>query len=110
MLMIVRVTKRPPSPQQLVEKLKSDFSSSYRYTVFGSGNKETVIVAKSSFVGVQISNYEHEFRIQAITPMFALALIPMMIQWSIDIFQVFSPSAYIQFEKQVGNFLQKSYN
>src|SRR5262245_7100628 len=66
--MRVTASKKLPAAPELIDVLRSEFSSHYSYRLFGLGKNKSIIVGGSKLVGVQISASENEFTIQATVP------------------------------------------
>lgn len=98
--MIVQGT-RLPTFDELIEVLKSQFSSQAVYT-FDSKPQKSIIVRKSALVGAQITIRDNEMIVDACCPnIFISALIGL-------ISTIFPP--YHEFEMKVTDFLKKAYN
>ncbi len=65
--MKITTTKALPTPTELADILKKEFSAEYSYKLFGLG-KKSIIVGKSAFIGAQVSVSGNEISVQATPP------------------------------------------
>jgi hypothetical protein len=74
--------KRPlPSNEQLIDLLKQRFSDGYSYRLFGLGNKKTVLIKKSPFVGAQVSIRENEVTVLGTPPSMLTGNFLFLLSW-----------------------------
>ena len=66
--MRITTLKKLPPVNDLLTKLKQQFSQQYSCRLFGIGSQKTIIVSESSFVGAQISIRENEVTIEPVPP------------------------------------------
>jgi hypothetical protein len=105
--MTISTTKPIPSNLQLQDILKLDFSDGYTYKSFGLGDKNSILVGKSPFVGVQISKTDKEFMIQGAPPTLAGGILSFLLSMiGMGYFQ----SELKNLEKEVGSFLARKFN
>ncbi|SFT50939.1 hypothetical protein SAMN04489724_1066 [Algoriphagus locisalis] len=113
--MTIKVTN-PPSNAELLSFLKSELPTDYTSKLFGLGHK-SIIVQKSTFLGVQISNRENEISIIASPPSYGGGLLSglAMTELAIVILPIFwftgaSPSRFRKLEKEVAGLIKDKYN
>lgn len=115
--MRIQTSKKLPVLKELIKVLKSEFSSSYSYKLFGYGQK-SILVGKSALTGVQISVYEKEVSIISSPPSILGSLIPLVGATELAIFLIPSffrkDSAALSqntpLEREVGAFLKRKYS
>lgn len=96
-----------PSNRQLRDILSREFSGTYTYSMFGVRYDDSIIVGKSSFVGVQISKTNHEFMIQATPP----TVIGGITSFLLSICGMgYFPSELKKLEQEVAAFLRRKFN
>lgn len=108
--MRVYASKTLPSAQELAEILKQEFSTHCSYELFGIGKEKSIIVQKSTFVGVQISKSDNELTIVEMCPFIASWLLSILTQCAANLFMLFFPAPYKKLEREVSSFLQQRYN
>lgn len=105
--MTISTTKPTPSDLQLQDILKQEFSGEYTYKSFGPGNKNSILVGKSRFVGVQIAKTYKEFMSQGTPPTLAGGILSFLLAMiGMGYFQ----SELKKLEKEVGSFLARKFN
>ncbi len=104
--------KKAPSAKQLAETLKQEFSGEYSYRLFGLGSERSVIVRKSTFVGVQVSKSGNEVSVQRLLmPSLSSSIFSIIdILWTGGLLLdgVFG-SPVRNLEKEVALFIKKKY-
>ena len=106
--MIISATKDLPEISELYQLLKEEFPQKEIHLAEGLGNTKTIMVRKSSLVGVQITPTGRQIRVDGSFPsiftsvLATIALIggywtPLHCSWS-------------RFEKEISQFLVNQYN
>lgn len=106
--MIISTSKKIPIPQELSQVLKEEFSDRYSYTIFGLGSEKSVIVRKSTLVGVQITPRKNETMVDGTFPSVATAFFSTLICGG----GYWTPLYYswLDFEKEISLFLKRKYD
>jgi len=107
--MIISTSIETPRPRELSQVLREEFSNRYSYKIFGFGSEKSIIVKKSTMVGVQITPRGDEIAVDHIVPsatgsFFALILgvvglpnIPPLVE------------SWRSLERETGAFLRRKY-
>ena len=112
--MIIPVSKPLPSSQALADILKEAFAQ-YAPRTFGPG-KQSVMVEQSTFVGVEVTAYDHEVSVSYSPPTVLAGLFSSLSGTELGalILPIFLlgnvQSKGQQLEKEVGRFLKEKYN
>ncbi len=113
--MKVSTTKLLPSSNELVGILNWEFSDRYTFDLFGLGAEKSIIVQKSTFIGVQISKRSNEISIEGVSPstisrviLFADSLFFGLMGWAVQ--DLLFGVEWKKLEKEIGFFLKKKYN
>ena len=114
--MRIQVSKRLPPLKELVRIFKQEFSNHCSYVLFGVGEK-SILVGRSTLVGVQISVRENEVSITSSPPSLFAGILQTLglTELVIFLFPVFFreglplPSKYVELEKEIGTFLLRKY-
>lgn len=116
--MKVLATKKIPSIGSLIEMMRQDFSDQYSYKSIGIGKHKSIIVQKSTFVGVQISVNKNEIIIDEAVPTIKGIFINFLLQFflglAVSIMQFGSPffksSPWRKFKNEVVVYLRHKFN
>ncbi len=113
--MTIKVTNAP-SYADLLRFLENELPSGYTSKLFGLGDK-SIIVQKSTFLGVQLTVRENEISIIASAPSYVGGLLSglAMTELAVVILPIFwltgaSPSGFRKLEKEVAILLKEKYN
>lgn len=100
-----------PAKNELIEILNQKFARRYSLQIFGMGDTRSIMVRKSPMVGVQITERDHEFDIQATPPSVGMAYFLSVLEMTGLAFAFTMPlrSEWKEFEKEIGSFLKKEY-
>lgn len=108
--------KNTPSNGELLEMLQKEFPSSYTFKLFGLG-KKTIMMRKSTFLGVQITIRENQISVIASPPSFwagifsGLAMTELgVLILPIALLSGVSPRKFRKLEKEVGLFVKERYS
>ena len=104
--MRISTLKKTPSTQEMAAILKQEFSD-YSCKLFGLGLKKSIIIQKSTFVGVQISKSDHYITIVGSHPTIIAWLFSILL---LDDFTPFYGSEREELQKEIGAFLKRQYN
>ena len=96
--------KALPQKQQIIEDLENQFSE-YAIYPFGMQSQQSIIIRKSAFVGAQVMVKEGEVLIDACYPNVFISGIMSLLSAS----TIFPFSAWINFERKVGDFFRNHY-
>ncbi|MEQ9289364.1 MAG: hypothetical protein RIG77_20720 [Cyclobacteriaceae bacterium] len=115
--MKIFTSKNIPPIKKMAEILKQEFSDKFSYELFGIGKEKSIIVEKSTFVGVQISRTKNEISIEGIHPSVPASFISSVLAYFMSSghpinlwFPGLYDSPWKKFEKEVGSFLNQKYN
>ncbi len=108
--MKITTLKTPPATAELAAVLQKEFSGKYSFRVFGIGKEKSIIVGKSAFVGAQISTSENEITIEGVQPSIAAVLFSFFLQLFAGLAAPFTRKPWRNLEKELGLFLQHTYN
>ncbi len=116
--MKVIAAKKIPPTEEFIEDLKHEFSDRYAYKSFGAGSNKSIIIHKSTFIGVEISVNKNEIFIEAAPPTMEGAFFTAFLQFfsglGMSITKFASPfyksSPWIKLENEVGAYLQHKFN
>ncbi len=104
--MRISTLKRTPSTQEMAAILQQEFSD-YSCKLFGLGLEKSIIVQKSTFVGVQISKSENYITIVGSHPTIIAWLFSILL---LDDFTPFFGSERRKLKEEIGVFLRHHYN
>lgn len=113
--MRIPISKSPSSTGEMIEILKSKFSDSYSFKMFGLGAERKIIARKSMFVGAEISQVNNEVQIEGVFPSVPFLLIRTLLFYTgaggdIGIIKHIFPSKWRNVEKEIGSFIKKKFN
>ncbi len=104
--MRISTSKKTPSTQALIEILKQEFSD-YSFKLFGLGAEKSIIVQKSTFVGVQISKSGNDFTLESSHPTLIAWLFSIVL---FDDFTLYYGSERKRLKEEIGAFLSSRYH
>ncbi|HUR10895.1 MAG TPA: hypothetical protein VM012_05975 [Flavitalea sp.] len=107
--MKVGTSKITPTTRVLAEILKKEFSGRYSFRLFRMGKERSIIVRKSTFVGVQISKCENELTIEGVQPSIPAVLFSFLLNLA-GLNVPVSPFAWKNLETDLALFLADKYN
>ncbi|MEO9803804.1 MAG: hypothetical protein ABJF04_11175 [Reichenbachiella sp.] len=108
--MKISALKNTPSAKELLKILKGE-APKYSSQLFGLGSDKTVIVRKSTFVGVQISKRENEISVDGTHP-FVLTSVLSSILMSAGLSYLIEAIFYKEWKKleaEIGDLLKLKY-
>lgn len=113
--MIIKV-KSTPTNEELMSVLRQKLSGEYSVREFGLG-KKTVMIKRSTMVGVQITVRQNEISVHESSPSVAGGILSSlaMIEWAGLLIHVFGivgavPAKSQSFEKEVARLIHENYN
>lgn len=109
--MRIPTSKSLPGQSALIDILNQEFSGRYSSQTFGLGEDRSIMVRKSPFVGVQITQRNHELDIQATPPSVGMAYFLSVLEMTgLGLtFVIPLRSEWKAFEREIGTFLKKEY-
>ena len=112
MTMRILTSKRTPSTKEMAETLNREFSDQYSFKLFGLGQKKSIIVRKSTFVGVQISKYKNEISVDGSFPSITTSLFYSLLFFDglYFLINLIFGSQYEDLEKEICVFLKQKYS
>jgi hypothetical protein len=104
--MMISALKAPSSNAALTSVLREAFPG-YTYKIFGFQKNESILIAKSHFVGVQISKRENDIIIQGTAPTAFAAILVFL--FSLAGFASYT-TEFKKLEKEVASLLHQKFN
>ncbi|MEQ8713046.1 MAG: hypothetical protein RIC80_08505 [Cyclobacteriaceae bacterium] len=106
--MIISASKPLPGTSELYALLKEKFPGRQIHLIQGLGNTESILVRKSSLVGVQITSSDNQIRVDGSFPsIFTSLLATIALCGGFWVPLYFS---WIRFEKEISSFLVQRFS
>ncbi|MEQ9301232.1 MAG: hypothetical protein RIF33_21830 [Cyclobacteriaceae bacterium] len=106
--MIISTSKHLPKLSDLYRILKAEFPAKRVRLQQGLGSTKTIVVRKSSFVGVQITAQNDQLRVDGTFPSIFTSIIATVALWSTGFSSPFDRSR-MKFEREVSSLLSKKF-
>lgn len=106
--MIISTSKHLPKLSDFYQLLKGEFPTKRVQLVQGLGSTKTIVVRKSSFVGVQITAQDDQLRVDGTFPSIFTSIIATVALWSTGFSSPFDRSR-MRFEREVSSLLSKKF-
>jgi hypothetical protein len=105
--MIISASKNLPGPSELCRILKEAFPNRQIHLIQGLGKTKSILVRKSSLVGVQITPTDNQIRVDGSFPSVFASVLATIALWG----GYWTPLYYswIRFEKEIARFLVKRF-
>jgi hypothetical protein len=103
--MTLTTSKAPSSVASLISDLKESFPR-YSHKTFGIGKNESILIAKSSFIGVQVSKRDSDITIQGTPPTFLAGIVVFVL--SLAGFASYT-TEFKKLEKEVASVLNQKF-
>ena len=106
--MIISTSRKTPQLEELTGILKEEFSNQYSYKIFGLGPEKSIIVQKSTMVGVQLTQRGKEIAVDGTFPSLAASFFSALISVA-GIWLTPTHSYWRGFENEMAVFLRRKY-